>query len=96
MITTVDYRVMSYQLYSRPIWQGEILSPFLFCIFLNNLESVLLQNNVSLLRRDVNNEESLIFLKLILRLYADDTVLFSDNEIDMQQALSVFETCCKV
>ena len=28
-------------------------------------------------------------------LYADDTGLFSDNEIDMQQALSVFETYCK-
>ena len=69
-----DYRVMSFQLYSRPNWQGEILSLFLFCIFLNNLESVLLQNNVSLIRRDVNNEESLIFLKLLLLLYADGTV----------------------
>ena len=37
----------------------------------------------------------MIFLKLFLLLYADDTVLFSDNEIDMQQALSVFETYCK-
>ena len=37
----------------------------------------------------------MIFLKLFLLLYADDTGLFSDNEIDMQQALSVFETYCK-
>ena len=27
----------------------------------------------------------MIFLKLFSLLYADDTVLFSDNEIDMQQ-----------
>ena len=44
---------------------------------------------------DVNNEQIIIFLKLFLLLYADDTVLFSDNEIDMQQALSVFETYSK-
>ena len=48
---------------------------FFSAFFLSNLESVLLQNNVSLLRRDVNNEESLIFLKLLLLLYTDDTVL---------------------
>ena len=77
------------------VWQGEILSPFLFCIFLNDLETFLHQNNVSPIRLNVNNEEIMIFLKLFLLLYADDTVLFSDNEIDMQQALSVFETYCK-
>ena len=77
------------------VWQGEILSPFLFCIFLNDLETFLHQNNVSPIRLDVNNEEIMIFLKLFLLLYADDTALFNDNEIDMQQILSVFETYCK-
>ena len=77
------------------VWQGEILSPFLFCIFLNDLEAFLHQHKVSSIRLDVNNEEIMIFLKLFLLLYADDTVLFSHNEIDMQQALSVFETYCK-
>ena len=28
-------------------------------------------------------------------LYADDTVLFSDYEVNLQQALSVFENYCK-
>ena len=37
----------------------------------------------------------MIFSKLILLLYADDTNLISNNEIDMQQSLSVFETYCK-
>ena len=32
----------------------------------------------------------MIFLKLILLLYADHTVLFSDNEIDMQQAIYIY------
>ena len=76
------------------VWQGEIVSPFLFCIFLNDLEAFLHQHKVSPIRLDVNNEEIMIFLKLFLLLYADDTVLFSLNEIDMQQALSVFETYC--
>ena len=85
---------MSYQFYFRRLARRN-LSPFLFCIFLNDLETFLHQHNVSELRLDVNNEEIRIFLKLFLLLNADDTVLFSDNVIDMQQTLSVFETYCK-
>ena len=36
----------------------------------------------------------MIFLKVFLLLYADDTVIFSDNELDMQHALYVFENYC--
>ena len=36
----------------------------------------------------------MVFLNIFLLLYADDTVIFSDNELDMQQALNVFEKYC--
>ena len=68
---------------------------FFFCIFLNDLESFLRQYQVSAIKLDVNIEEVMIFLKRFLLLYADDTVLFSDNEVNMQHALSVFENYCK-
>lgn len=74
--------------------QGENLLPFLFCIFLNDLETYLRQKNVTGITCNVNNEEIMIFLKIFLLLYADDTVIFSDNEINMQHALNVFENYC--
>ena len=36
----------------------------------------------------------MIFLKVFLLLYADDTIIFSDNELDMQHALNGFENYC--
>ena len=74
--------------------QGENLSPFLFSIFLNDLEAYLSANNVSGITCDVNNDEILIFLKIFVLLYADDTVIFSENETDLQHALDVFEDYC--
>ena len=44
---------------------------------------------------EFNSENIYIYLKVMILLYADDTVLFSDSETDMQQALSVFNTYCK-
>ena len=74
--------------------QGENLSPFLFSIFLNDLEGYLSANNVSGITCDVNNDEILIFLKNFVLLYADDTVIFSESETDLQHALDVFEDYC--
>ena len=42
--------------------QGENLSPFLFSIFLNDLEWYLVSKNVSSLELDVNSDDIHIFL----------------------------------
>lgn len=57
--------------------QGENMSPFLFAIFLNDLESFLeSQNNTGLSSITDDLESSLgIFLKISALLYADETVL---------------------
>ena len=56
-------------------------------MYLNN-------DNVSGITCDVNNDEMIIFLKVLILLYADDTVIFSDNESGLQHALNVFEKYC--
>lgn len=76
--------------------QGENLSPFLFSIFLNDLEEYLRNNNVD----DINCEtpeienELYIYLKLSILLYADDTVILSESDSGLQHALNVFYSYC--
>lgn len=43
---------------------------------------------------EFNSDEIYIYLKLMMLLYADDTVLFSDSESDMQCALDAFKEYC--
>jgi len=72
--------------------QGEKLSPFLFSIYLNDLESFLSEKGVTGVRRHV--DESNLYLKLVILLYADDTAILSDNETDLRHALGSFKTYC--
>ena len=74
--------------------QGENLSPFLFSIFLNDLNHFLMSKNLNGTTCEFNSQEIYIYLKTMILLYADDTVLFSDSESDMQHALDVFHSYC--
>ena len=68
--------------------------PFLFSIYLNDLEHFLNINNVSGIECAVNTAEVYSYLKLLILLYADDTVIFSDSSEKLQAALNAFETYC--
>lgn len=74
--------------------QGENLSPFLFSIFLNDLEEYLRNNGVYGVSKDTTIDGAHMYLKLFILLYADDTVIFSDNEIDLHNALNKFKDYC--
>ena len=76
------------------VLQGENLSPLLFSIFLNDLEGYLVTQRCNVIQVDVITDEISSYTKLFLLLYADDTVLFADNERDLQNNLIAFKLYC--
>jgi len=61
------------------------LSPILFSLYLNDY---LLTNGSPCL--EINNNDLDVYLKLIVLLYADDTVVFASSEETMLQSLELF------
>ena len=76
------------------VGQGEILSPMLFSIYLYDLKSFLVRNQVPGIKCEVNEEDVYIYIKLLVLLFADDTIIFGNNKEDLQLALDVFEKYC--
>ena len=82
----------SSQAYSKEITckigvrQGECLSPFLFAMYVNDLETKLSEK--------VSGVE-IFDLKMFLLLYADDAVIFSDSVNGLQDSLNVLSQYCK-
>ena len=76
--------------------QGENLSPFLFSIFLNDLERYFSMHHVPGIKCEIAEDDIYVFLKVFLLLYADDTVIFGEEARDLQKALFVFENYCKI
>ena len=72
--------------------QGENLSPILFSLFLNDIENFLLDNDKFGI--NIFDESIQGYLKLVVLLYADDTVLFAESEEELQQLLFEFQSYC--
>ena len=78
----------------KGVRQGENLSPILFSLYVNDLEKFLLSKGSTFFNfkdMEINN-----FLKLLVILYADDTVILANNASDLQQALQNLEQYCKM
>ena len=78
--------------------QGDNLSPVLFTLFINDFTEY-----VSTAYRCLNiaqscypaliNSEDIVLLKLSVLLYADDTIILAENEIELQLALHKVYEC---
>ena len=68
------------------VLQGEIISPFLFALFINDIELNLQEN--------LNDGISIDQLQLYLLLFADDAVLFSETRQGLQNHLINLENYC--
>ena len=66
--------------------QGECLSPFLFSMYLNDIEETFLLQGYKGIDLGV--------LKLCLVLYADDIVLFSETDEGLQEGLNLLQAYC--
>jgi hypothetical protein len=76
--------------------QGENLSPFLFSIYINDLEEFLTEKNVVGLQSISSSIENELFLylKLSVLFYADDTVIMAETADDLQKGLDEFYVYC--
>ena len=72
--------------------QGENLSPFLFALFINDIEEFFLLKEGKHLSFDCPEKAN--FMKLLIILYADDTVILADSAESLQEALDILATYC--
>ncbi len=69
--------------------QGENLSPILFSMYFNDLEDYLKQH-CSGINLKIHVGDTTYLLKLLVLLYADDTIIFGQNEADFNTSLNCF------
>ena len=67
--------------------QGESLSPFLFSMYLNDIDDEFYLNSIEGI--DIHH------IRLFLLLHADDITLFSETAEGLQIALNMFSTYCQ-
>ena len=70
--------------------QGKNLSPILFSLFLNDLESYVNSHNASSVDISLRGNDIDTYLKIFILLYADDTVLFGTDAEIFQGNLNIF------
>ena len=73
--------------------QGENLSPFLFALFINDIEEFLTQNDCDPIQ--VTAADIHTYLKLLVIMYADDTVLFANSKENLQKCLNGLQLYCE-
>ena len=76
--------------FEKGVRQGENLSPILFSLFLNDMQKCIKSKGG--LGIELTDDQNILWLKLLVLLYADDTVILSDNKHDFQISLNAFHS----
>ena len=71
---------------SLGVRQGDVLSPNIFKLFLNDFSDIIENSNDSVYLQDK---------KMSCLLYADDLILISDSEQGLQDGLNILHKYCK-
>ena len=78
--------------------QGDNLSPLIFAIYLNDFKTPISNTYQGLNLADTCypslNDEDIALLKLFVLLYADDTIILAENEMELQSALNAVHEYC--
>ena len=80
----------------KGVRQGENLSPLLFAIYLNDLETYMDLYNCKGVEIGIHDENALILFKLFFMLYADYTIILSDDVKHFQDMLNVLVNIAKI
>ena len=89
---SLDGKLSDYFVSYNGVRQGENLSPFLFSLFVNDLEDFLFQHGCNPIEIEGNDEQ--VLLRLLIIMYADDTVLFASSKEDLQKCLDGLKLYC--
>ena len=79
--------------------RGENLPPFLFSVYLNDLQEFFFHNypNVGIECLSSEFDDTVyLYVKLFILLYAYDTVILSDSSEGLQTALNLYSQYCAI
>ena len=66
--------------------QGENLSPFLFAWYVNDLEEYMINEGCKSVDMGLDFDDRVMYyLKILITLYADDTVIFAEIKINFKK-----------
>ena len=78
------------------VHQGENLQPALFSLFLNDLEDYLHAHHCKGISVDYTDEDISAYLKILILLYAYDTVIIGTDLHSFQDNLNIFYEYCQL
>ena len=82
--------------------QGENVSPLLFALYINDLNEFIEKafdglHTISNYIEEFNDtDDTVLYLKLLVLLYADDTIVLAESSQELQAALNGLNHYCKI